>query len=105
MSLNAGGMRSDIKRKKVWRYINSHSADIGFLQETHSCQKDNSLWSNESGMKCLFANGSSQTCGVAIVFKKYGDKIQEVVRDLNDRYLLVKMYIGDYTYCLVNIYS
>ena len=105
LSLNARGLRDNLKRRKVWKYCKDNNVDICFLQETHGSNKDNHLWSNEFGNKGLFANGESNARGVATMFCKYGNKVREVIRDINGRFILIKLELEEYTYCLANIYA
>lgn len=42
--------------------------DIVVLQETHSTQSDECFWKNEWGGSILFSHGTSDSCGVCILF-------------------------------------
>ena len=66
-SLNIRGMRDFIKRKKTINYMKDQDVDVFFLQETHSCKNTNKVWNAEFGHKCIFVNGFTNKCGVAIV--------------------------------------
>ena len=105
VSLNTRGMRNNIKRKKLMCYLKDQKADIFFVQETHATNKDNSIWTSQWGNKCIFANGTSQSKGVGILFNKFGDRVVEVIRDMEGRFLIVKLVINEYSFCLCNIYA
>ena len=48
----------------------------------------------------------SNSKGVAMLFsKKLSNKITEIVRDAFGRYLVCKIQLGEYTYCVANIYA
>ena len=75
------------------------------FQETHSNKESNSIWKNQWGTKCYFANGTSQSGGVAILFSKKVSKVNEIVRDINGRYIMCKVLINNDWYGFVNIYA
>ena len=105
VSLNTRGMRNDLKRRKVMRYIKYHQADIGLLQETHSSGKDDHLWSSQWGNKCVYSHGENNAKGVAIVFAKHGSNIKEIRRDMQGRYIIVQIELENSTYTIANIYA
>ena len=87
MSLNSRGLRNSLKRRKVWHYVKHNKIDICLLQECHATKKDEHLWATEFGSKCIFANGESNARGIAILCNKFGDRVTNVTRDVNGRYL------------------
>ena len=106
VSYNAHGLNNLMKRRKLFRLMKTKMANIVFIQEVHGCAKTNSLWSSEWDNRILFANGSSNSGGVAILFNKSTTGcIQEVVRDINSWYLMCKWVVEGHSYCLVNIYA
>ena len=105
ISLNTRGVRNVLKRRKVWNYLRAQRADICLIQETHGANNDNFMWANMWGNKCVFANGNTNARGVAILFNKHVDSIREIIRDVDGRYLIVKLEINEYTYCIANVYA
>ena len=106
VSLNTRGLGNDLKRRKIFRYMKKSKADFCMIQETHCTKKLEGIFSNEWGGKCLFSHGTSNARGVAILCKnKSKTKIEEVHRDMNGRYLICKVGIGQYSYCIANIYA
>ena len=106
VSLNTRGMRNGVKRRKIFRFFRKHKADIGMLQETHGDSKSEFLWQAENGQKMYFANGRMNAKGVAVVLsKKCSKEVTEVVRDIEGRFLLLKLRHNDHTYCIANIYA
>ena len=106
LSLNTRGLRDNCKRKKMFTYLKTQKADIYFLQETHSCDKDAFMWNSMWGNECIFSHGASNARGVGILLsKKIKNTICEIRRDLNGRYVMVKLIVNDSSYCLANIYA
>ena len=104
VSLNVRGINNNMKRRKIFTFLKRSNADVCFLQETFSCKDKESIWTSEWGSKCIFAHGQSNSCGVAIMFKRK-PVIEEIVRDLEGRKLHVKIKINEHTYGLSNIYA
>ena len=106
MSQNTRGLGNQLKRRKIFRSMKHNKADIVFLQEVHSTSKTNSLWSSEWGQMILFANGEGNAKGVVTMLSKELSKtVKEIRRDINGRYVICKLEIRNYTYCLVNLYA
>ena len=106
VSLNTWGLMNDLKRRKVFRYLKRTDADICFIQETHCNKNLEKIFLNEWGAKCWFSNGESNARGVAILCnKKFANKVVEVHRDLNGRFIICKMNIGEYNYAIANVYA
>ena len=61
------------------------------MQELHVTKQDVQLWSAEWGNHCIFACGDNKSRGVAIMFNKYADKIQDVHWDISGRYIIVQL--------------
>ena len=99
-------MRNDLKRRKIYRFLKLNKPDICFVQETHSDKKDSFIWTNEWGNKCIYSHGSSAARGVATLLSKTTcNNVSDVIRDMDGRFLLCKLTIGEYTYCLANVYA
>ena len=93
---NVNGMSDSIKRRKIFNYIHNQRYDVVFLQEIHSAKNTNKLWSNQFGTPIYFANGETNSRGVAIIITdKTNTKIHDIVRDPNGRYIFVKTEIND----------
>ena len=68
--------------------------------------KGEHIFSNTWGNKCLFANGAGNARGVATLFNsKVAKGIQDIERDIDGRYLICKVVIDEYSYCIANIYA
>ena len=69
-------------------------------------KRNNALWESQWGNRIIYANGDSNARGVAMLFSKANFKmIEEIRRDTEGHFLLVKMRIHEYSYCLANVYA
>lgn len=46
-SFNVNGLRNENKRREVFNYLKTAKIDIALLQETHSLEDDESVWTNK----------------------------------------------------------
>ena len=77
-----------------------------FLQETHSKKDIELYWKNEWGTEIVMSHGGSNSCGVAILFRKGVDcVIHSKILDPLGRYIILKAAIKDKIYILINIYA
>ena len=105
-SLNVQGLNNDMKCKKTFKYLKQHKLDICMLQETHCMPKMEHVWSSQWGNKCVYSNGTSNARGVMILLsKKCANCIREICRDMEGRFIVIKLQINDITICSVNIYA
>ena len=85
ISLNTRGLSEVIKRRMIFNYYRSR-ADIICLQEIHSDETIEKIWTSEWGGKILFSHGSTSVRGVCISFKKnIKYKINKSFKDTNGR--------------------
>ena len=77
-----------------------------FLQETHSTENVETIWTNEWGCgegAIHFSHGKSDSRGVLIAFREGLDyKIDSVFRDNDGQYLIIQVKIQDEPFILVN---
>ena len=67
--MNARGLGDDKKRVQVFSWLHNKSADIFFLQETHSIVASENKWKDDWGNNnVFFSHGTSNAKGVAILF-------------------------------------
>ena len=77
-----------------------------FLQETHSIAATKNQWRNEWGAEMISCHGSSNSRGVAILFKNGIDcTINHKIVDPDGRYIILKACIQDRDYVLINVYA
>ena len=105
-SLNSRGLGDQLKRKKMFKLAKEMKAEMIFFQETHCTKDKEKIWRNEWGNDCVFSNGDSASRGVAIMFRnKMSKLIKEIRRDIEGRFIIMKLEIEGYTYCVCNLYA
>ena len=76
------------------------------MQETHSTEKSQRLWSSQWGRKIYFSHGTSNARGVAILFNwDLPIEIHNTILDENGRFLLMYSTYKQTKLLLVNIYA
>ena len=108
ISNNVKGIQNSVKRIKLFEYLKSYVTGNGFifLQETHSCIKDEIKLRDEFNGELFFSHGKTNSYGVAISF--YRSKTMEQTNKISDksgRILLVEETIDDTVFVLINIYN
>ena len=79
---------------------------ILFLLETHSTFNDENIWKNDFNGSVFYSHGTSQSCGVLIVyFGNLNFSFNKQVGDTNGRILILDENIDEIRYVLVNIYN
>ena len=106
LSLNVRGLSNFKKRRAIFAWCRKQNAHIIFLQETHSTVNSEKQWKAEWGAPLELAHGSSNSRGVAILFRKGFDcKIIKKIIDPSGRYISIQAQINDENYFLVNVYG
>ena len=111
VSLNTVGLGDYVKRRKVLNYMKKQTSPKGiiFLQETHSVNKIEELWTKQFGYgkgSIIFSHGKSDARGVLIAFReglKY--KIIEKHVDSDGRYVVLNALIDNNPIILANYYA
>lgn len=105
-TLNVNGLRSDTKRRTLFNLFKNDQAHIVLLQETHSTEKEERIWSNEWGNKIIFSHGTNMARGVAVLFAKHLPvRVESVKQDLEGRFLILDLALGEFQFILVNAYG
>ena len=106
VTYNGNGLRDATKRKQVFHYLHVKDIDIAFLQETHSVKQEEKLWSCIWGTKIWFSHGTSNTGGVAVLFKKkLNIVVHNVVQSDSGRFILLYVTFQRKKLLLVNVYA
>ena len=106
MTHNVNGLGDFKARKRYFNYMLKQNKDIILLQETHSTDKEESLWRNQVRCDIIFSHGTSKSRGVCIILRKTPDiKLLDSVKDTTGRFLLVKVEILKKVYVICNIYA
>ena len=106
MSMNTRGLRDFEKRKEVFQYIKDKEFDIILLQETHSSDEIESLWSCQWGSKIYFSNKTSNSAGVAILLNPSKNiNVTNYTRDNRGWMIAIEVEISEYKWVIVNFYG
>ena len=107
MSLNVRGLRQDLKRKKIFTWLQKQTIDIILLQETHSTIEIENKWIAEWGGKFYFAHGENNARGTGILIKSNisNTEVHKVISDNEGRYILIDLTINETRFTLCNIYG
>ena len=100
LSFNVRGL-SNLKKKRraIFAWCRKQNANIIFLQETHSTVNSEKQWKAEWSAPLELAHGSSNSRGVAILFRKGFDcKTIKKIIDPSGRY--IQAQINDENYFL-----
>ena len=93
-------------RKRYFDFMLKEKKDIILLQETHSTEKDESVWRNEVRSEIIFSHGTSMSRGVCIILRKTPDiKLLDSVKDAKGRFFLVKVEVNKKMYAISNVYA
>ena len=111
LSLNVRGLSDHTKRQKIFNYTKKHVSGKGviFLQETHSVQRDEQVWTNQFGCgtgSVFFSHGKSDARGILIAFRdgiKY--KVIEKHIDTEGRYIVLNLLLNNSPVVLINYYA
>ena len=105
ISLNVRGIREAEKRRAIFQYYRTR-CDILCLQETHSDKDTCDQWSAEWGGQAIYAHGTTNSRGVAILIKKsYNGGISVVKTDPEGRYVTIECQVNDKKICITSIYA
>ena len=106
LSQNVRGLRDETKRRKIFHWLHKNPAQIIFLQEAHSTDRDEIKWRSEWGGDVFFSHGTNDSRGVIILFKNNITKeIHNVIKDPLGRYLIIDITLDDIRSTLCNIYG
>ena len=96
ITLNVNGLKAPTKRHRLAEWIKKQDAYICCLQETHFRPRDTFRLKVRGWQKIFHANGNQKKAGVAILISdKIDFKIQNVTRDKEGRYIMIKGLIQE----------
>jgi len=100
------GLGNFRKRRTIFLRSCKRKADLGFLQETHSIAATENQWRNEWGAEMISSHGSSNSRGVAVLFKNGIDcSFSHKIVGPEGRYIILKACIQYNDYVLINVYA
>ena len=96
ISNNVRAIKNSDKRIKIFEYLKKkvNSNGVLFLQEKHSCEKDEKKWNDGFKGTLFFLHGTTNSCGVAIGYSRANSFIlEERKTDKTGRLLLLDITI------------
>lgn len=105
-SFNVNGIREGFKRRQIFRYLHEKKLDVVCLQETHCTHDVEKVWKTEWGGRIIFNNGTSQSKGVCVLFKKkLNVQVHFIHGDSEGRFLVLDVSLNNKKYTLTTIYA
>ncbi len=105
LSVNARGIRDELKRKSIYLYCQNKCADFYFLQETHASDADLSLWRSQWGKDLWLSCGSHRSAGVAVLLGRFKGHVIKCSTDREGRWIILIVVIDHQQFILVNVYA
>ena len=106
MSLNVRGLRNQVKRRSIFRFLKDQNCLIYFLQEIYSKPGDETIWRSEWGGDFFFSHGSIHSRGVCILINPlYGQTVNNFNKDQNGRIISLDIVSETGNLSVCNIYA
>ena len=103
--LNVNGLYAPTKRHRLAEWIQKQDPYICCLQKTHFRPKDTQRLKVRGWKNIFHANGKQNKAGVAILISEKIDlKINQITRDKEGHYIMIKGSIQEEDITIVNIY-
>ena len=95
VSFNLNGIKAETKRCTIFNLLKAQNVHIVPLQETHSLNENERVWSNEWGYRIYFSHGTNMSKGVAILMQKdFPVEVEYIVMDTNGRIIIECSFIA-----------
>ena len=105
ITLNTNGLNAPTKRQTLAEWIQNQDPYICCLQETYFRPKDTYRLKVRGRKNIFHANGKQKKAGVAILISDKIDlKINNITRDKEGHYIMIKGSIQEKDITIVNIY-
>ena len=106
ITLNVNGLNAPTKRHRLAEWIQKQDPYICCLQETHFRPRDTFRLKVRGWKKIIHANGNQKKAGVAILISdKIDFKIENVTRDKEGHYIIIKGSIQEEDRTIINTYA
>lgn len=103
ISLNARGLKDNVKRKATFLFCKGFKAHAVFSQETHS--KDETFWKNQWGEKISFSHGTNRSGGVAICLQRFPGEVISYKADKDGHWVVILANLEGSLCLVANIYG
>ena len=106
ITLNVNGLNAPTKRHRLAEWIQKQDLYICCLQDTHFRPRDTYRLKVRGRKKIFHANGNQKKAGVAILISDKMDfKINNVTRDKEGHYIMIKGSLQEEDITIINIYA
>lgn len=105
ISLNARGLRNNLKRKAIFLFAKQRKTDFCFLQETHSISEDVPFWKSQWGNDIFCSHASQRSAGVCTLKNLFAGKLPYSDFDNNGHYVCHVIQIHNFNFIVINIYG
>ncbi len=105
LSLNARGLRLNLKRKALVLFVKQFKTDFCFFQESHSVPEDSKFWRSQWGNDICFSNCSERSAGVITLLNRFNGNVLHSEGDSNGHFLIHVISIIDITFLMINIHG
>ena len=109
ISLNVRGLRDNKKRAAIFTWLLKQKEECIFLQECHcATSADADQWGKEWDGKTYWALGTTDSRGVAILFKRNAVaslNVLDINCDVSGRYLVIRLCKQECNLTICNVYA
>ena len=108
ITLNVRGLRDFKKRRKIFNWIKKHTSkeSIMLLQETHSDEKVENIWTSQWHGDLRFSHGTNLAKGCLIGFgENLHYSVTKEYKDNEGRFLMIECSIQDQPFLIINLYN
>ena len=105
-SLNVRGLGDSVKRKDVLDRIKDYNLSVLCLQDVHFKDDNIKLYEDEWGGRCIINAYTSESRGVAMMFKKDLElKVEDIEKDEKGNLLMVRALINGKSMLIITLYG
>lgn len=104
-SLNARGLRENIKRKALFLFAKQQKSDFHFFQESHTVVNDASFWKTQWGNNLWFSHGSERSAGVTSLKNNFNGVVLHSEMDPIGHFVILILNVDNNIILLANIYG
>lgn len=105
VSLNARGLRDNLKRKALFLFGKQCKTDFCFFQETHTVNDDVHFWKSQWGNEAFFSHATQRSAGVCTLKNNFTGGILHTDCDKNGHYVCQVVDTHNSNFILINIYG
>lgn len=105
ISVNAKGLRNNVKRKAIFLFCKQFKTDFCFIQESHSAEQDKSFWRSQWGDDLWMSHGTEHSAGVCILKNRFNGKVLISDCDNAGYYIFLILEAAHSIYISVNVYG